>query len=145
MKELRFPEIYDNEKAHSLLKVQMKQHKILNIQMDDEPNAGINCSRMARLRYRLNRQGFQWILNYLQTGDYEDFGVFPSKLPIFRERFQETVVKELIEQGCNIVRVPFLRETQSYIKLIGLFSFGKLFFNIKRNDNFAEYLFSKGL
>ena len=90
-------------------------------------------------------QGWQWILNYLQTGDYEDFGVFPSKLPKLYSEFQEDVVKGLIEQKYNIARIPFLRETEAYIKLRGLFRFGKLFFSIRRSDEFIDYLNSKGL
>lgn len=54
-------------------------------------------------------------------------------------------VKELIEQKYNIARIPFLRETEAYIKLRGLFRFGKLFFSIRRSDEFIDYLNSKGL
>ena len=79
----------------------------------------------------------------VQTGDYEDFGVFPSKLPKLCN--QEDVVKELIEQKYNIARIPFLRETEAYIKLRGLFRFGKLFFSIRRSDEFIDYLNGKGL
>ena len=58
---------------------------------------------------------------------------------------QEDVVKGLIEQKYNIARIPFLRETEAYIKLRGLFRFGKLFFSIRRSDEFIDYLNSKGL
>ena len=79
----------------------------------------------------------------MQTGDYEDFGVFPSRLSKLCN--QEDVVKGLIEQKYNIARIPFLRETEAYIKLRGLFRFGKLFFSIRRSDEFIDYLNSKGL
>lgn len=88
---------------------------------------------------------FFYILNYLQTGDYEDFGIFPSDITKTIEDTQTTCLKELIEQKCNIARIPFLRETEAYIRLRGLFRFGKLYFSIKRSDEFIDYLNSKGL
>ena len=54
-------------------------------------------------------------------------------------------LKELIESRCNIARIPFLRETQAFVKLRGLFKFGKLFFSIRRTDDFMDYLNEKGL
>lgn len=143
MKPIQFPQTYNNETAHRQVKQLMKQHKQLYIQMNGE--AWISSQGITGIRYQLNAQGWQWILNYLQTGDYEDFGVFPSKLPKLSSGFQEGAAKELIEQKYNIARIPFLRETEAYIKLRGLFRFGKLFFSIRRSDEFIDYLNSKGL
>lgn len=143
MKPIQFPQTYNNETAHRQVKQLMKQHKQLYIQMNGE--AWISSQGITGIRYQLNAQGWQWILNYLQTGDYEDFGVFPSKLPKLSSGFQEAAAKELIEQKYNIARIPFLRETEAYIKLRGLFRFGKLFFSIRRSDEFIDYLNSKGL
>ena len=133
MKQIQFAQTYNNEAAHRQVKLLMKQHKRLYIQVNGE--AWISSQGVA--------QGWQWILNYLQTGDYEDFGIFPSKLPKLCN--QEDVVKGLIEQKYNIARIPFLRETEAYIRLRGLFRFGKLFFSIRRSDEFIDYLNSKGL
>lgn len=107
--------------------------------------AWISSQGVTGIRYQLNTQGWQWILNYLQTGDYEDFGIFPSKLSKLCSGSQENTVKELIEQKYNIERIPFLRETEAYIKLRGLFRFGKLFFSIRKSNEFIDYLNSKGL
>lgn len=100
MKLIQFAQTYNNEAAHRQVKLLMKQHKQLYIQVNGE--AWISSQGVTGIRYQLNAQGWQWILNYLQTGDYEDFGVFPSKLPKLYSEFQEDVVKGLIEQKYNL-------------------------------------------
>ena len=144
MQAIKFPIAYDNEVAHRQLKLLMRQGRQLNIRVEDE--AWVSSQGVTGLRYQLNEKSWQWILKYLQTGDYEDFGVFPSEISRFTfEGFQESKVKELVESKCNIARIPFLRETQAFVKLRGLFKFGKLFFSIRRSDEFMDYLDDKGL
>ena len=144
MQAITFPPAYDNEAAHRQVKSLMKQGKLLNIRIEDE--AWISCRGVTGLRYLLNENSWQWLLNYLRTGDYEDFGVFPSDIPQFTfEGFQESKVKQLVDEKCNIACIPFLRETQAYVKLRGLFKFGKLFFSIRRTDDFMDYLNENGL
>ena len=122
----------------------MKQGKQLNIHIDDE--AFVSCQGVTGLKYELNESSWKWLLNYLQTGDYEDFGVFPSNISRFNFRNeQEDKVKELVKQKCNIARIPFLRETQAFVNLRVLFKFGKLFFSIRRSDEFMDYLNEHGL
>ena len=122
----------------------MRQGKQLNIRIEDE--AWISCRGVTGLRYLLNENSWRWILNYLQTGDYEDFGVFPSDIErVTFEGFQESKVKQLVDEKSNIACIPFLRETQAYVKLRGLFKFGKLFFSIRRTDEFMDYLNENGL
>ena len=144
MRAITFPTVYDNEVAHRQLKLLMRQGKHLNIRVEDE--AWVSSQGVTGLRYQLNENSWQWILNYLQTGNYEDFGVFPSEISRFTfEGFQESKVKELVESKCNIACIPFLRETQAFVKLRGLFKFGKLFFSIRISDDFMDYLEEKGL
>ena len=144
MQAITFPIAYDNEVAHRQLKLLMRQGRQLNIRVEDE--VWVSSQGVTGLRYQLNEKSWQWILNYLQTGDYEDFGVFPSEISRFTfEDFQESKVKELVESKCNIARIPFLRETQAFVKLRGLFKFGKLFFSIRRSDEFMDYLNANGL
>ena len=122
----------------------MRQGKQLNIRIEDD--AWISTQGVTGLRYQLNESSWQWLLTYLQTGIYEDFGVFPSKISRFSsDNEQESKIKDLIAQNFNIACIPFLRETQAFIKLRGLFKFGKLFFSIKRTDEFMNYLSEKGL
>lgn len=135
---------YNNETAHSQVKQLMKRHFNLDIRLDNEPNAWISSQEITRLRYQLNDKGWQWILNYLKTGDYEDFGIFPSERTIYNTDFQLHTLKSLIESGVNVKHIPFLRETQAYITLIALFNYGKVFFNIKRTDEFTDYLNAHG-
>jgi hypothetical protein len=144
MQAITFPIAYDNEVAHRQLKLLMRLGRQLNIRVEDE--AWVSSQGVTGLRYQLNENSWQWILKYLQTGDYEDFGVFPSEISRFTfEGFQESKVKELVESKCNIARIPFLRETQAFVKLRGLFKYGKLFFSIRKTDDFMYYLNANGL
>ena len=144
MQAISFPPTYNNEVAHRQLKLMMRQGKQLSIRVEDE--AWISSQGVTGLRYQLNESSWQWILNYLQTGEYEDFGVFPSEISRFTyEGFQESKVRELVESKCNIACIPFLRETQAFVKLRGLFKFGKLFFSIRKTDDFMDYLNANGL
>ena len=144
MQAITFPIAYDNEVAHRQLKLRMRQGKQLNIRVEDD--AWVSSQGVTGLRYQLNENSWQWILNYLQTGDYEDFGVFPSEISRFTfEGFQESKLRELVDSRCNIARIPFLRETQAFVKLRGLFKYGKLFFSIRKTDDFMYYLNANGL
>lgn len=144
MQTIAFPIAYDNESAHRKLKLLMKQGKQLNIQIKDD--AWISCQGVTGLKYQLNDDSWQWLLNYLQTGEYEDFGVFPSDISKFSfEDSQENRIKELVNNKCNVACVPFLRETQAFVNLRVLFKFGKLFFNIRKTDDFMDYLNKNGL
>ena len=77
MEQLLFPPAYDNEAAHRQVKLLMMQGKELHIRVEDE-EVWISCQGVTGLRYLLNDDSWKWILGYLQTGEYEDFGVFPS-------------------------------------------------------------------
>ena len=130
-----------NEAAHRQILLLMRQHNHLDIYVKKEEIL-ISCFGITRLKYKLNDNGWQWILNYLETGCYEDFGVDPLKVV---DIDSVSRVKELIERGSNIARIPFLRETEVYIEICAFFRYGKLFFSIRRNDDFIKYLHSKGL
>lgn len=136
--------VRNNEISHRQVKILMMQHRILDIRLD-ESFALVSTGGITNIQYMITTDTWQWILNYLQTGDYEDFGIFPSDISRIIEDTQTTCLKELIEQKHNIARIPFLRETEAYIRLRGLFRFGKLYFSIKRSDEFIDYLNSKGL
>lgn len=144
MKQIQFLPVHDNETAHRQIKTLMKQNRILNIRLD-ESFALVSTAGVTGLQYMITPDTWKWLITYLQTGDYEDFGIFPSDISNAITDFPKVCLKELIEQRYNIARIPFLRETQAYIKLRGLFRFGKLFFSIKRSDEFIDYLNSKGL
>lgn len=145
MKQIFFPPEYDNETAHSQVKHLMMQRKHLTIRVENE-EVLVSGKNFTGLRYLVNADSWQWILNYLQTGDYEDFGVFPAAVShIVNDSYQEDKVKELIEGGYNIVPIPFHRETEAYITLRAFFKYGKLIFRIRRTDEFTDYIIDKGL
>ena len=130
-----------NVTAHHQIKEKMMQRKHLDIYVKKE-EISISCFGITRLKYKLKDNGWQWILNYLETGCYEDYGVDPLKVA---DIDCESRVKELIERGSNIARVPFLRETEAYIEICAFYRYGKLYFSIRRNDDFMNYLIEKGL
>ena len=132
----------NNDIVHREIKTLMRQGKNLDIRID-ESFALISTHAVTGLQYMLTPDNWQWLLNYLQTGDYEDFGIFPSDTSNAFTALEH--LKELIESRCNIARIPFLRETQAFVKLRGLFKFGKLFFSIRRTDDFMDYLNENGL
>ena len=145
MEQLFFPPAYDNETAHREVKLLMMQHKQLDIKVENE-EVWISSQGVTGLRYLLNDDSWKWILGYLQTGEYEDFGVFPSAVShIVNDGYKESKVKGLVEQGCNILPVSFHRETEAYISLRAFFKFGKLFFRIRRTDDFINYLIEQKL
>ena len=145
MEQLLFPPAYDNEASHHEVKLLMMQGKELHIRVENE-EAWISCHGVTGLRYLLNDDSWKWILGYLQTGEYEDFGVFPSAVShIVNDGYKENKVKGLVEQGCNILPVSFHRETEAYISLRAFFKFGKLFFRIHRTDDFINYLIEQKL
>ena len=131
--------IYDNEAAHQQLKQLMEQKKNLSVRLDDTPCAWISISNMTRLRYLLNTSSWMWITNYLETGNPDDFRVFPS-LREAMPGFQVTVLKALLDTKRRIYKIPFLRETQSQLNLVAVFSFGKIYFRINRTAPIVEYL-----
>ena len=140
MRKIKIPLAYDNEAAHRQVKLLMIQGKELHIRVENE-EVEIGCQGVTGLRYLLNDDSWEWIVGYLQSGDYEDFGVFPSAVArIAKEGDKENRVKELIEQGYNVLPVRFRRETDAVISLRVIFKFGKLFFNIRRTDMFIDYL-----
>ena len=126
-----------NMVAHRQIKLLMRQHKTFDIYVTKE-GVSISCFGITRLKYKLNDNGWQWILNYLETGCYEDYGVNPL---IVSDIDCESRIKELIEQGSNIARVP----SETYMEICAFFRYGKLYFSIRRNDKFLNYLISKGL
>lgn len=145
MKKIKFPPAYDNEAAHRQIKLLMMQRKRLHVLVHAE-EVYISCQRLTGLRYLLNDNSWKWILNYLRKGDYEDLGVSPSKVPsLANENFKEIQVRVLIEQKNNVATIPFHRETEAVISLRVLFKYGKLFFNIRRTDDFIDYLIDKKL
>ena len=145
MKKIIFPPTYDNEAAHRQVKLLMMQHRRLHI-LAHAVEVYISCQRLTGLRYLVNKDSWQWILSYLDTGNYEDFGVFPSRVYLSaNEDSKEIKARDLIEQKCNVKVVPFHRETEAVISLRVLFKYGKLFFNIRRTDDFIDYLIDKKL
>lgn len=140
-----FPPAPNNEAAHKELRQFMQQRKHLSIELSTEPIAWIATSKSTRLLYRLNTASWQWILRYLKEGDDEDFGVFPSMTTTDDGDFQLNALYSLVEDKCNIAKMPFLRETQPYVRLMGIFDYGNVFFRFKTSTELLDYLHANKL
>ena len=60
----------DNDIAHREIKTLMRQGKNLDIRID-ESFALVSTHAVTGLQYMLTPDNWQWLLNYLQTGDFE--------------------------------------------------------------------------
>lgn len=146
MIQINFPQAsaYNNSAAHEQIRTLMKQHRQLSIKFDNDANAWISTKALTGLQYELSVRGWFWLFRYLTTGEYEDFKVHESKR-ITMENLQERIARFLIYKGCNVFRIPILRETTRYIRLVAVFSFGKFFLNVERSDEFINFLLDHNL
>lgn len=135
---------FDNKKSHAQLKNLMHQKKVLDIRLDETSIIWIASTKVTRLPYKVNLSSWNWIMNYLKNGDYEDICI-NDEVTDFGDDFQLDRLKELIEKGEQIARVPFIRDTQAFVKLVGLFAHGKIFFSIRNTPELQDYLDRKDL
>ena len=81
--EKRIENKYDNESAMNTLKVMMKRGEQLVVKFftskDNFPCAWIESKKISGFKLILNQEGLNWLRNYLQTGEIEDFGFDPNK------------------------------------------------------------------
>ena len=122
-----------NQEVHNKIKQLMMQKKQLSVQLDINNKLMVSCYPITGLEYQLTENGWFWLLNYLKDGDYEDFEVNPTGV-LAGDLFIEEEKKALIEVDNNIQMIPFLRETQAKLRLIGLFPYGRLHFEMHRNE-----------
>jgi len=136
---------YNNVKTHQKIKYLMMRKTIFDVQIDNEQIATISYKSSTRVTYKLSDKSWQWLLTYLKTGDYEDFGVDPNDRMEKNSSFLLNTAKSFIEQGFNVKRIPFLRETEATVRLIILFDFGKIYIDLKRTNDLMIYLEQNGL
>lgn len=122
-----------NQEVHNKIKQLMMQKKQLSVQLDIKNKLMVSCYPITGLEYQLTENGWFWLLNYLKDGDYEDFEVNPTGV-LAGDLFIENEKRALIEADNNIQMIPFLRETQAKLRLIGLFPYGRLHFEMHRNE-----------
>lgn len=123
----------------------MQSNEYLDITMKDNPYIEVCVERVVNFPYFINNMSLEWIINYLKTGRHDDFGVNPNKRDILGTDYQTTVLKDLVDNGYTVSRVPFIREYMPHITIIVFFLFGKLVFRLKRNTQIMDYLNSKGI
>lgn len=129
----------DND-THRIIKLLMMRKAKLDIKVKKK-GVEISSFGVARLKYRINDESWHWILAYLETGGYEDYGISSTEVS---DIDCEVRLKELKEQGCN-PDVLYDGKTDAYIGIMVHFKYGNLFFYIKRSDEFINYLIENKL
>lgn len=136
---------YDNEAAHSQIKLMMKRRLRINIEFmensDNIPSVWIEAIYTRRFMYQLTPHSLKWLCEYLENGDDEDFGVFPMKVnPYEGDDFQFDTLKSLIDMGYAIQFVPMLRETFYFVSALLPLNNGNIFFRMRRTDTIMNYI-----
>lgn len=136
---------YDNEKAHSQIKLIMKQRESINLKFrcnsDNIPCATVETSTLQNLMYQLSPQSWQWLLGYLENGIDEDFGIFPMQVSQYKGAcFQFDMLKSLIETGYKIQFAPMFRETLYHVSAVLPLINGKIFFRLERTNEIMNYI-----
>ena len=121
-----------NQEVHNKIKQLMMQKKQLSVQLDINNKLMVSCYPITGLEYQLTEKGWFWLLDYLRDGEYEDFEVNPTGV-LAGNLFIEEEKRALIETD-NVQMIPFLRETQAKLRLIGLFPYGRLHFEMHINE-----------
>ena len=136
---------YDNEAAHSQIKLMMKCRLRINIEFmensDNIPSVWVETINTRRFMYQLSPQSWKWLWEYLKNGDDEDFGIFPMKVnPYEGFDFQFDTLKSLLDMGYAIQFVPTLRETFCFVSALLSLNNGKIFFRMRRTDIIMNYI-----
>lgn len=142
---------YDNEGAHNAIKSMMQRKETLSIRLytnkENYPCIWIESLNVAGFKYHVNPDSFNWIYNYLRTGESEDKGINPNELNPYKadedNNFQLSILKQLIESGKRVQFVPLFREVNNYISATSAFLRGKIFFRLERTEELMEYLREK--
>ena len=142
---------YDNEGAHNAIKSMMQRKETLSIRLytnkENYPCIWVESLNVAGFKYHVNPDSFNWIYNYLKTGESEDKGINPNELNPYKadedNNFQLSILKQLIESGKRVQFVPLFREVNNYINATSAFLRGKIFFRLERTEELMEYLREK--
>lgn len=129
-----------NSETHTFIKGQMTQNAYMDVVLHTKPFIDVCFKNTDKLSYLLNKNSWEWVLNYLKTGENDDYWVNPNKTDILGSDFQCSILNQMIEQGESLCRVPSRTDYEPYINLIIFYPFGKLIFTIKRNEQTVNYL-----
>ena len=152
--EKRIENKYDNESAMNTLKVMMKRGEQLVVKFftskDNFPCAWIESKKISGFKLILNQEGLNWLRNYLQTGEIEDFGFDPNKTAAFSENedndFQLTIFRQLAAHDERRLQfVPLFREKSDSISGYASYMKGKIFFRFTRTTELLDYLIERDL
>lgn len=143
--KINFQLPYDNEAAHSQIKLMMKRRLRINIKFmensDNIPCVWVEAINTRHFMYQLTPQSWKWLWEYLKNSDDEDFGIFPMKVnPYEGDDFQFDTLKSLIDMGYAIQFVPTLRKTSYFVSALLPLNNGKIFFRMRRTDTIMNYI-----
>lgn len=140
---------YDNTAAHNHLKSLMAQHKILemffNIDQYGFQVLRIKAQDITPFEYQISVSSFNWILNYLYTGKYNDNGVDTDNLCDAGgedlDTMQKSTFKMLISENIGEVQqAGQLRDKSGRIKLYLNFNMGIIHFFMKPDEDIIAFM-----
>ena len=142
---------YDNIGAHNAIKSIMLRKERINMQLGMD-KGGYDCAWIeskteAKFKYQLSEEGFLWLLNYMQKGATEDYGVKPSQVTPEENiggDFQLAMLQAFIDCEFLVHCTPLFREVNGYISALASFANGKVLFRVKRTEVLIDYLREKG-
>lgn len=146
-------ESYDNMGAHSELKSMMQNHDRLmaffDVDKDGYEVIKVESNSVSRFSYQINEKSLSWFLNYLDSGEYEDFEIDPKDVHKVENKdgnsFRKEMIKEFESSGIHLQYTPTFRDKKDKLTANANFRFGRVFFFVYRDDDIMDYLREKNL
>lgn len=142
---------YDNEGAKAMVLFMMNRSEQINVKFridqNGYPYAWVESKKVSGFKLLLNKEGLNWMYNYLYFGKTEDFGFNPNNVEVYNpnKNFQVLVLKQLINAGKMVQFTPMFRENLGYISALASAKKGKISFKVERTTDLVEWLEEKEL
>lgn len=146
---------FDNVAVHNFLKGLMMRGERLTVGMYNDtysvqnyPCVWIGTKDYKPFKYILFQKSFDWLMNYLITGEYEDAGVAPLGIKdedeeVYKGDFQLDTLKGFVEENIKMQFTPIFLDRDKNISAIAPFKYGKILFKTKRTAELLDYLRGK--
>ena len=141
----------NNVDAHMETKGMMVRNEKINVRLGQDvnnyPYAWVDSKSKTGYKLLLNPEGLTWLTNYLSDGASDDLNTKPDSVEPYSEskKFDEDMLKQLIDSGKAIKTVPLFRESPEYISATAPYRYGTISFRMKRTEELLGYLREKGV
>jgi len=142
---------YNNAEAHIETKGMMVRNEKINVRLgqdvNNHPYAWVDSKSKTGYKLLLNSEELTWLTSYLNVGESDDLNTNPDSVEPYSEskRFDEDMLKQLIDGGKAIKTVPLFRESPEYVSATALYRYGTISFRMKRTEELLDYLREKSL